>query len=62
MICILNVLKIYHLDLVKFFPAPGLTWQAALKKTEVRLELLTDVDVLLMFERGIRGKICHGIH
>ena len=62
MICILNVLKIYHLDLVKFFSVPGLTWQAALKKIEVRLELLTDVDVLLMVERGIRGKICHGIH
>ena len=62
MICILNVLKIYHLHLVKFFSAPGLTWQAALKKIEVRLELLTDVDVLLMVERGIRGKICHGIH
>ena len=61
MICILNVLKIYHLDLAKFFSAPGLTWQAALKKIEVRLELLTDVDVLLMVERGIRGKICHGI-
>ena len=56
------MLKIYHLDLVKFFSAPGLTWQAALKKIEVRLELLTDVDVLLMVERGIRGKICHGIH
>ena len=32
------------------------------KKTEVELELLTDVDMLLMVEKGIRGEICHAIH
>ena len=37
-------------------------WQACLKKTEVELELLTDVDMLLMVEKGIRGGICHAIH
>ena len=37
-------LKIYELDPLKFLSTPGLTWQAALKKTEVKLELLTDVD------------------
>ena len=52
----------YHLDPVKFFSAPGLAWQAALKKTEVKLELLTDIDMLLMVEKGIRGGICHAIH
>ena len=31
-------LKIYHLDPVKFLLAPGLAWQAASKKTEVKLE------------------------
>ena len=41
---------------------PGLAWQACLKKTEVELELLTDADVLLMVEKGIRGGICHTIH
>ena len=41
-------LKIYHLDPVKFFSTPGLAWQAALKKTEVKLELWTDIDMLLM--------------
>ena len=46
-------LKIYHLDLVKFLSAPGLAWQAALKKTEIKLELLTDIDSLLMDEKGI---------
>ena len=55
-------LKIYHLDPVKFLSAPELTWQAALKKTEVKLELFTDIDMLLMVEKGIRGGICHTIH
>ena len=32
------------------------------KKTEVKLELLTDVDMLLMVKKGIRGGICHAIH
>ena len=50
-------LKIYHLDPVKFLSAPGLAKQTALKKTEVKLELLTDIDVLLMVEKGIRGGI-----
>ena len=40
-------LKIYELDPVKFSSSHGLAWQAALKKTEVKLELLTDVDMLL---------------
>ena len=55
-------LKIYHLDPVKFLSAPELAWQAALKKTEVKLELLTDIDMLLMVEKGIRRGICHAIH
>ena len=46
----------------KFFSAPGLAWQAALKKTEVKLELLTDIDMLLMVEKDIRGRICHAIY
>ena len=41
-------LKIYHLDPVKFVSAPGIAWQADLKMTEVKLELLTDIDVLLV--------------
>ena len=55
-------LKIYHLDPVKFPSATGLAWQAALIKTEVKIELLTDIDMLLMVERGIRGGIFHAIH
>ena len=55
-------LKIYELDPAKFFSAPGLVWQAALKKTKVRLGLLTDINVLLMVEKGIRAEICHSIY
>ena len=46
-------LKIYHLDPAKFLSGPGLAWQAALKKTEVKLELLTHIDMLLMVEKAI---------
>ena len=52
-------LKTYRLDPAKFLSAPGLPWQAALKKTKVKLDLLTDIDILLMIEKGITGGICH---
>ena len=41
-------LKTHQLDPAKFLSAPGLAWQAALKKTKVKLESLTDIDMLLM--------------
>ena len=47
-------LQICNLDPAKFLSAPGLAWQAALKKTKVKQELLV--------EKGIRKKICHLIH
>ena len=43
-------LKTYNLNPVKFLSAPGLAWQTALKKTAVKLELLTDTDMLSMVE------------
>ena len=55
-------LKNYYLYPVKFFSALGLGWQAALKETEVKLELLTDIDKLLMVEKGIKKGICYAIY
>ena len=47
-------LEKYQLDPVYFASAPGLTKQACLKKTEVELELLIDIDMLLMIEKVTR--------
>ena len=55
-------LEIYRLDPVHFLLAPRLAWQTYLKKTRVKLELLADINMLLMFEQGIRGGIFQAIH
>ena len=47
----------YGLDPAWYYTAPGLAWDAALKITDVKLELLSDPDMLLMIEKGIRGGI-----
>ena len=52
----------YKLYPTHFLSAPGLAWQACLKKTGVKLELLTDNDMLMMVEKGIRGGMCHAIY
>ena len=52
----------YELDPAHFLSTPELTWQACLKKTRVKLELSTNIDMLLIVEKGIRGGICHSIH
>ena len=57
-VCIEN----YGLDPGHFYTAPGLAWKACLKKTEIVLELLQDMDMLLMFERGIRGGITQAVY
>ena len=46
-----SVLKYTNLVLLIFLSAPGLAWQACLRKTRVELELLTDIDILLMVEK-----------
>ena len=56
------LVEIYELDPNRFLTAPGLTWKVAIKKTRVKLDLLTDVDMLLMVEKGIRGGMCHAFH
>ena len=55
-------LRHYLLDPAHFYMALRLAWKACLKKTGVRLELLMDVDMLLMFEKGIRGGITQAVH
>ena len=52
----------HKLDPAHFLIAPGLAWQACLKKNQVNLELLTDNDMLMMFEKGIRGGMCQAVH
>ena len=52
-ICIKN----HKLDPTYYYTAPGLAWDAALKITKVELELLSNIDMLLMVEKGIRGGV-----
>ena len=54
-------LKIYEINLARFLSAPGLAWQVALQKTKVKLDLLTDTNMLLVVEKSKRGGICHSI-
>ena len=56
-----SCLENYELDPAHSVSLPGLAWQACLKKTNVELELLTDYDMLLMVEEGIKGGICHAV-
>ena len=52
-------IEIYELDPAHFLSASGLAWQACLKETGVKLELLTDIDMLLMVKKGIRWNRSH---
>ena len=55
-------IEVCELDPAHFLSAPGLAWQACLKKTRVELELIANVDMLLMIGREIRGGIRHAIY
>ncbi|XP_057290302.1 uncharacterized protein LOC130612992 [Hydractinia symbiolongicarpus] len=52
----------YKLDPAHFYSAPGVAWKAAPKYTEIKLDLLTDPNMLVTFERGIRGGITQAVH
>ena len=54
--------EIYELDWAKVLSAPWLAWQAALKRTRVKSKLSTDIDILFMVEKRIRGRLCHSIN
>ena len=58
----ITCLKHYKLDPEHFYTSPGLAWKACLKQTGIKLELLTDPDMLLMLEQGIRGGITQAVH
>ena len=58
----LRTFKIYELDSAHCLTVPGLAWQAALKRNKEKLDLLTYIDVLLIVENGIRGRIYHTIY
>ena len=55
-------LEIYELGRTCFLTAPELAWQTSLKINKVKLDLLTDIDMLLMVEKCITGGISHAIH
>ena len=55
-------LEYYKLNPAHFYTLPGLAWKACLKKMGIRLELLTDPCMLLMFERRIKGGITQAVH
>ena len=55
-------LEIHNLDPAYFLTAPGLAWWACVKKTDIKLELLTDNNMLMIFEKGIRGGMCQASH
>ena len=52
-------LRHYNLDPAHYYTSPGLAWDACLKETGQELQLLHDNDMLMIFERGIRGGITH---
>ena len=55
-------LDTYKLDPVCFLSLPGFACRACLKYTKVKLELISEIDMILFTEKGIRGGICHSIH
>ena len=56
-------LEICKLDPAKYFSGPGLAWHAALKRAKVKLDLLTNINMLLLMVReGVTGRICHSIY
>ena len=55
-------LEIYELDPARFLTTPGLALQVTLKRAKANVDLIKDINMLLMVEKGIRRGICHAIH
>ena len=52
-------LKFYGLDPCHYFSSPGLSWDAMLKMTDLKLEKIFDIDMYLFIEKGLRGGISY---
>ena len=52
-------LQYYKLDRCHYFTSPGLSWDAMLKMTNIKLELMTDVDMFQFIEKGMRGGVSY---
>ena len=52
-------LEYYKLDPCHYFTSPGLSWDAMLKMTDIKLELMTDIDMFQFIEKGLRGGISY---
>ena len=52
-------LKFYGLDPCHYFGSPGLSWDAMLKMTGVKLEKISDIDMYLFIKKGLRGGISY---
>ena len=55
-------LKYYGLDPAHYFTSPGLAWDAMLKMTKIKLELISDIDIQLLIEKGHRGGVSYIAH
>ncbi|XP_068707842.1 uncharacterized protein [Montipora foliosa] len=52
-------LEYYKLDPCHYFSSPGLSWDSMLKMTNIKLELMTDIDMFQFIEKGMRGGISY---
>ena len=55
-------LKYYKLDPCHYFTSPGLSWDAMLKMTNIKLELMTDIDMYQFIKKGLRGGVSYIAH
>ena len=52
-------MQYYKLDPCHYFTSPGLSWDAMLKMTDIKLELMTEIDMFQFIEKGTRGGISY---
>ena len=52
-------LDYYGLDHCHYFSSPGLSWDAMVKMTRIEFDLISDIDMHLFIEKGMRGGICY---